>query len=270
MFSDKKEVREKTVALLCKYYFRRNVTDFPNTRDMDAINMDLIEICNKEINEGRKLTIEFIKNKVLTGKGKPSSLLELYTGLEDSLFYYNGGMARYALAKLDSISHSREYSPNLWERNAKGNFVWTVEHVFPQGKNIPKDWVEMIANGDKELAEEYREEWVHCLGNLSLSGYNSKLSNHSFNRKQAKVNATSLGRKIEIGYKNGLALNNLEFELDSSRYSLANAPEWTIEYIEARNNEMVKQLVTLFAFEGEDVEATIKEAFKEEEIEAEA
>lgn len=269
-FTDKEEVKEKTVALLCKYYIRRNITDFPNTRDMDAINMDLIELCNKEVNEGKKLSIEFIFNKVLTGKGKPSSLLDLYRGFEDNLFYYNGGMARYALAKLDSISHSREYNPNLWERNAKGNFVWTVEHVFPQGKNIPKDWVEMIADGDEALAKEYREEWVHCLGNLSLSGYNSKLSNHSFVKKQAKTNATSLGRKIEIGYKNGLALNNFEFDLEGSKYSLSNAPEWTIDYIEARNNEMVKQLVTLFAFEGEDVEATIKEAFKEEEIEAEA
>ncbi len=60
----------------------------------------------------------------------------------------------------------------------------------------------------------YKYEGVHCLGNLSLSGYNSKLPNHSFSRKQAKASATSLGRKIEVGYKNDLALNNLEFELE--------------------------------------------------------
>lgn len=268
-FSNKEEVLTKTVALLCKYYFRRNVTDFPNTRDMDMINMDLIESCHERLTAGEKLTIDFISDKVLNGKGKPSSLLSLYESLSDNLFDYNAGMARYALAKLDSISHSREYNPNLWERNAKDKFVWTVEHVFPQGPNIPKEWVEMIADGDEALAKEYQEDWVHCLGNLTLSGYNSKLSNHSFSRKQAKANATSLGKKIEIGYKNGLALNNLEFELEGKKHNLSNAPKWTIEFIEARNDEMVEQLIHLYAFEGEDVEVTIREAFKEEELEVE-
>jgi Protein of unknown function (DUF1524). len=42
----------------------------------------------------------------------------------------------------------------------------------------------MIADGDKNKAEEIHEEWVHCLGNLTLSGYNSKLSNASFKNKQ--------------------------------------------------------------------------------------
>ncbi|MBL0348662.1 MAG: DUF1524 domain-containing protein [Anaerolineales bacterium] len=38
--------------------------------------------------------------------------------------------------------------------------------------------MKMITNGDEEEAENIQSEWVHCLGNLTLSGYNSKLSNH--------------------------------------------------------------------------------------------
>jgi len=38
----------------------------------------------------------------------------------------------------------------------------------------------MIADGDREKAEKIQDEWVHCLGNLTLSGYNSKLSNQSY------------------------------------------------------------------------------------------
>ena len=68
----------------------------------------------------------------------------------------------------------------------------------------------MIASGNREEAVKIRAEWVHCLGNLTLSGYNSKLSNLSFTKKQAKSVANVFGTPINIGYKNGLALNNIE------------------------------------------------------------
>ena len=84
-------------------------------------------------------------------------------------------------------------------RDAKGNLIWTVEHVFPQGENIPEAWIDMIANSDKDLAKERQEEWVHRLGNLTLSGYNSKLSNKPFIDKQAKSMMSIQKKKIEIG-----------------------------------------------------------------------
>jgi uncharacterized protein with ParB-like and HNH nuclease domain len=246
-----KDIKEKVVDLLCKYYFRRNITDFPNTRDLDAINIDLIEQCQKEVADHGTLAYSFISNLVLTGKGQPSTINDLRNALVDNLFYNNEGMARYALARLDETNHSREYAPNLWARNEKGLYVWTIEHIFPQGKNIPPEWIRMIANGNREEAEKIQAEWVHCLGNLTLSGYNSKLSNQSFLKKQEKAAANILGNKIHIGYKNGLALNNIQFKVGGNEYTLANAPGWNKDYIEARNNVMVDMLITLFKFENE-------------------
>lgn len=245
------DVLEKTVDLLCKYYFRRNITDYPSTRDLDTINIDLVEQCQKQIDNGEKLSNKFISKIILKGKGKPASIKTLTELLSDNLYYNNDGMARYALTKLDEISHSREYSPNLWARNEKGLFVWTVEHIFPQGNNIPADWVDMIGNGDKEKAEKIQDEWVHCLGNLTLSGYNSKLSNQSFAKKQSKSVANVFGNRIQIGYKNGLALNNIVFSVSGKATSLAIAKEWKKEYIKARNNVMVEMLIKLFKFEDE-------------------
>ena len=244
-------VKEKTVELLCKYYFRRNITDYPNTRDLDAINIDLVEQCQKEIVEGGKISYPFIEKAILTGKGAPSTIETLRESLADNLFYNNDYMARYALTRLDEASHSREYTPNLWARNEKGLFVWTVEHVFPQGKNIPSDWVEMIAEGDRELAKEIQDESVHCLGNLTLSGYNSRLSNQSFAKKQGKAVANVFGNKIHIGYKNGLALNNIGFPVSGQETTLSNTAGWKKEHIEARNNVMVNMLVQLFRFGNE-------------------
>ena len=245
------KVKEKTVELMCKYYFRRNITDYPSTRELDAINIDLVEKCQKEIAEGRKISYSFISSLILKGKGKPSTIAKLKELLADNLFYNNDGMARYALAKLDETSHSREYDPNLWERNEKGLFVWTVEHIFPQGKNIPLDWIDMMADGDKEEAEKIQGEWVHSLGNLTLSGYNSKLSNQSFVKKQRKAVANIFGNEIHIGYKNGLALNNIEFNVGGKKYSLATAKGWKKKHIEARNKIIVEMLLKLFKFENE-------------------
>ncbi|HQI73668.1 MAG TPA: DUF262 domain-containing HNH endonuclease family protein [Smithella sp.] len=248
---DDSQVKEKVVELLCKYYFRRNITDYPNTRDLDAINIDLIEQCQNKITNGKEISYSFISKVVLMGKGKPSSSETLKDALLDNLFYNNEGMARYALARLDETSHTREYAPNLWERNEKGLYVWTVEHIFPQGKNIPTDWVEMIADGDREKAEKIQDEWVHCLGNLTLSGYNSKLSNQSFKKKQEKSLASVFGNKIRIGFKNGLALNNIEFPSNGEDYSLATTKKWTVDHINSRNKIMVKMLLKLFKFDNE-------------------
>lgn len=159
-------------------------------------------------------------------------------------------MARYVLTKLDEISHSREYKPDLWARNDKGLLVWTVEHIFPQGSTIPSHWIDMIAGGDKEKAYDIQSRLVHCLGNLTLSGYNSQLSNADFSVKQdLHQDKKFLGYKINIGYKNGLSLNKIGFKYNGITTNLAEIKEWTENAIIARNNTMVDKLLKLFAFE---------------------
>jgi uncharacterized protein with ParB-like and HNH nuclease domain len=248
------DLKLKVVELFCKYYLRRNVTDFPNTRDLDAINIDLIEQCQKQIIKEGVLSYAFIESTLLTGKGKPESIVKFRENLANNLFYNNEGMARYLLAKLDETGHSRENKPNLWSRNEKDIFIWTVEHIFPQGKNIPKEWIDMIGDGDKSKAEEIQEKWVHCLGNLTLSGYNSKLSNYSFSKKQSRSEANVFGNPITIGYQNGMVINNIEFRTNRGTFTLANAPEWKAEMIEARNNVMVEMILQLFAFSKSELE----------------
>ena len=250
---EEENVMEKIVDLLCKYYFRRNITDFPNTRDLDAINIELIEACQKELKKGHELTYSFLSNQILKGRGKPSPIETLKKNLLDNIFYNNEGMARYALAKLDETSHSREYAPNLWARNEKGLFVWTIEHIFPQGKNIPDYWVKMIGNGDITEAQKVYDEMVHSFGNLTLSGYNSRLSNLQFNKKQTRSEANIFGNKIYIGYKNGLALNNIKFKINGLKTSLALTDKWTRKHIDSRNKVMVDMLLKLYKFDYESL-----------------
>jgi hypothetical protein len=75
---------------------------------------------------------------------------------------------------------------------------------------------------------------VHKFGNLTLTGYNSKLSNMSFDRKKNRVQDGK-----NIGYMNGLWLNKILKEKDS----------WTANDIEKRTELIVDKAIKLFSFE---------------------
>ena len=126
---------------------------------------------------------------------------------------------------------TKETWRDLWRMENKHS-VWTIEHIFPQGENIPKSWVTMIGLGNKETAEAIQQTHVHKLGNLTITGFNSALGTKNFLEKRDRVD--SVGNPI--GYKNGLKLNQ----------DLAIAETWSAEHIDARTTKLVEQVLNLF------------------------
>ena len=122
----------------------------------------------------------------------------------------------------------------LWDRNDSGSYVWTIEHVFPQGKNIPVAWVEMIAGGDVVKAKQIQMECVHTLGNLTITGYNSNLGNMPFIDKRDR----KAPHGARVGYRNGLNLNE----------DLVNVDSWTEEQIKNRTKKLVLLAENAFSF----------------------
>lgn len=258
LLTHEKDLEEGTTLIdildfIIKYYVRRNVTDTPNTRDLDALTIEVVEKCNSQLKESKKIGLNtIIDSHIYNNKAKPASIDDFKKWLMDKMYANNVGMTRYLLWKLDNITHTREYSPDLWQRNPNNDtFVWTVEHIFPEGKNIPKSWIDMIAGGDKTKAEEIQAEYVHLLGNLTLSAYNSSLSNRSFVDKQ-NLSTRKVGNEdLKIGYKNGLSLNNLQFNVNNAPTTLATIDDWTVESIEARTVNIVNKLIEIFKFDNE-------------------
>ena len=143
------------------------------------------------------------------------------------------GAVRYILSSIElSETQTDEIYTNFYERDKK-KFKWTIEHILPQGENIPKEWVQMIANGDDNLAKEIKTELVHKLGNLTLTAYNSKLSNMSFERKKTRQQDGK-----NIGYLNGLWLNE----------KLKDENSWTADDIKVRTELLVDKALKLFSF----------------------
>jgi hypothetical protein len=55
-----------------------------------------------------------------------------------------------------------------------------VEHVLPQNEDLSPEWQKML--GPDWL--DVRERWLHTVGNLTLTGYNSELSDRPFPEKR--------------------------------------------------------------------------------------
>ncbi len=57
---------------------------------------------------------------------------------------------------------------------------YTIEHIMPQNKNLSTSWREVLGSDWQNV----QEKWLHTIGNLSLTGYNSEYSDHSFAKKR--------------------------------------------------------------------------------------
>lgn len=234
---DQLELKDETLALLVKllvcFFVRRNLTDTPPTRDLERL---FINICESLESEGLKgiAAAEYIKKRLVDVSASDASFKERLKG---PIYDVNPDMTRYILTVIASPSVTKEMKP-LWERYASGNYVWTIEHIFPQGKNIPDEWVKMVADGDMSKAIEVQEKQVHTLGNLTITGYNSKLSNMPFVTKRDRKDVNG----ANVGYRNGLNLND----------ELVNTDTWTSEQIQERTDKLVG--LTLKAFDFDEIE----------------
>lgn len=233
---DQLELKDETLALLVRllvcFFVRRNLTDTPPTRDLERLFMS---ICESLESEGLKgiAAAEYIKKRLVDVSASDTSFKER---LEGPIYDVNPDMTRYILTVIASPSVTKEMK-SLWERYASGNYVWTIEHIFPQGKNIPDEWVKMVADGDMSKAIEVQEKQVHTLGNLTITGYNSKLSNMPFVTKRDRKDVYG----ANVGYRNGLNLND----------ELVNTDTWTSEQIQERTDKLAG--LTLKAFDFDEI-----------------
>lgn len=215
------------IKTLITFFVRRNVTDVPNTRKLTQLFIDIISEI-KSLNGDE--VVDTIQSH-LKSVSAPDDLFE--SKLRGSVYDENPEATRFLLCSIEARHQTKEIYSDLWMRDNSNKYVWTIEHIFPEGENIPDSWVKMIAGGDKELAEKYRSDYVHTLGNLTITGYNQNLSNMSFDQKKDRK---SKDKSKDIGYRNGLFLNK----------SVVNEDTWTIDKIKARTDNLVKTLLDMY------------------------
>lgn len=75
---------------------------------------------------------------------------------------------------------SRSYWLRRFENHGRKEVVpvdeYTVEHILPQNENLNTAWQESLGAEWKRI----QQTWLHTLGNLTLTGYNSEYSDRPF------------------------------------------------------------------------------------------
>jgi predicted transport protein len=100
---------------------------------------------------------------------------------------------------------------------------YSIEHVMPQNERLIADWRKMLGDDWKEI----QKTWLHRLGNLTLTGYNSKYSDRSFDVKKT----------IEGGFsESSVRLNKFIREQNA----------WTAKEMQARTNALAQRALSIW------------------------
>jgi uncharacterized protein with ParB-like and HNH nuclease domain/predicted transport protein len=164
---------------------------------------------------------------------------------------YNFRSRNYLLSKLENFK--RKEFVNVDE--------YTIEHILPQNQNLSEEWQNMLGEEWQDIQKKY----LHTLGNLTLTGYNSEMSDHSFARKKCieggfddsplrlntYLRTASQWTPLEIGERAGELSQKATLIWDSPKLS----SEILERYLQKDEKEIVSYNLNHFGYlEGEILE----------------
>lgn len=234
----------EVLGLVKKFYIRRNIVLKPKASNIRGKVLDLIRrLYGDDFNNSEKRLDEIRK----TFKTMGVNDIDFTNALKESVYDSSAKTVRIMLIDLERahegfFSKQREDTLDNYVIKGKGRKVyrWTLEHILPEG-NLNDEWSEMISPEDPTLASKVRDEVVHKLGNLTLTAYNSELSNNSFlsKRNYKKDNASH----EYLGLRSGLYLNQ---SIPAENETIEEKTTWTPEDINRRTESLVKEVIKLY------------------------
>lgn len=165
-----------TIELVDAYFFRRLVVGVPSNA-LNKIFATLYSDARRLRTERTKIadiiTYLLLRRADTSGRFPTDEEFEeaFYTR---NFFNFNAANRRYLFECLENTwSKDNRAIASAIER---GDL--SIEHVMPQ--TLTKDWREELGPN----AEEVHQTWLHRIGNLTITGYNSEYSNASFTTKK--------------------------------------------------------------------------------------
>lgn len=143
---------------------------------------------------------------------------------------YNFRSRSYWLRRLEN--HDRKERVNVSE--------YTIEHILPQNNNLNLDWRRALGPDWEKIQQKY----VHTIGNLTLTGYNSEYSDKLFTDK----------RDMKGGFRESpLKLNR----------GLANLDTWNEATIVQRAENLAKKALKVWQYP--QLDQTILDQYRKKE-----
>ena len=151
----------------------------------------------------------------LTSKDVMPSDAEFVAALKERNLYRKNALCKYLLVAIENQGKEQIKTDAL-----------TIEHIMPQNKNLSTAWQRMLGT-DWELV---RERYLHTLGNLTLTGYNSELGDLPFAEKLDKL--AEENTHVTVLYSD-----------------VKNKTEWNAQTMESRAERLSEEVLKLFPIE---------------------
>ena len=149
---------------------------------------------------------------------------------------FKRGLEERDLYNLRACKHVLDRLENADQREPSPVQDYSIEHIMPRQIDSVPEWQEMLGAD----WEEIHEKWLHRIGNLTLTAYNSEYRNRPFHVKKT----------VSGGFdQSAVRLNEY----------VRKQTQWTEEQIETRGRHLSKRALEIWRFHDAD-KKSIQEA----------
>jgi uncharacterized protein with ParB-like and HNH nuclease domain/predicted transport protein len=220
----------KILRLIESYVFRRAICEVP-TNSLNKTFATLYKKINK------KDYVESVEaNMVLQDSYRRMPDDSEFTKFLITKDIYNFRNRNYLLSKLEN-----------YRRNEKVDVEsCTIEHIMPQNPNLSESWKNDLGEDWKDIQKKY----LHTIGNLTLTGYNSEYQDKPFLKKRDFKDKDNM----PIGFKDSpYRLNRV----------LATLDVWNEEEINKRAKDIANTALSIWKYP--QLSEDILDKYREEE-----
>lgn len=215
----------KILNLLLSYSIRRLICEVGSNSLRGLYKTLYSRIFAKEENKAHYYDSIVSFMMQMTSKDAIPSDADFAQALRERNLYRKNALCKYLLAAVENQGKEKIVTDNL-----------TIEHILPQNRNLSTSWQKML--GDDW--EEVRDRYLHTLGNLTLTAYNSELGDRPFREKQEKLADTVT--HITVLYSD-----------------VKGKTEWNAQTIENRAKRLTDLILKLFPIEQPECKIEFKD-----------
>ena len=207
---------DKIVSFLFNYHLRRLVCEIPSNSFKGLYKTLYNRVFSEENNKNKyyDAIVQFFSE--LNTKDSIPSDTEFKESLISKDIYHKKNACKYILKSVEETANDGSMSKEILKFDSL-----TIEHVMPQ--KLTDDWKEEIGANYEQVHSKY----LHTLGNLTLTGYNSELGTKPFNEKKKILSEIS-----HINYLNA---------------DIISSDTWNSGKISERADKLSSKILNIFA-----------------------
>jgi uncharacterized protein with ParB-like and HNH nuclease domain/predicted transport protein len=201
----------KILEMTISYVVRRSICDIP-TNSLNKTFGTFYQNIDKA-NYVKSVSLEYATKETYREFPKDKDFMERFK-MKD---IYRMKIKNYILESLENYNHKEPISIS--------EFGYSIEHIMPQDKNLSDKWIAMLGNNYQDVQNKY----MHTIGNLTITGYNSEMGNRDFIYK----------RDSEKGFKNSHLMLNKD---------IAVLNKWNEESIRSRAAKLAQRAIQIWKY----------------------